>query len=259
MKTKLTNSTTLDFDSPNLTLSDFGIGSSRWHWFGRGLLAGLMIAAAVNALSYFWLSDGILNMIGASKSQEEAIGFPMEVWRKGQAYGRMVVNFTAFFTNCAVGWGFALIVAAFTGARWESLNRIVLQSLKQEAERNRGENVSFQFSIKSMFIATSVIAVFLAALMNVTADPKVLAVIFFAGPWVMVGLSMLPPNVKWQHRVVMMTVMAVVMIVVAIVIGGQLGKVFDESLLGIFICWTPQAVVGIILLVSHLIFSSKPK
>lgn len=253
------DSQNVNFDSSNLTLSDFGIGGSRWHWLGRGFLAGLMIAAAVNALSYFWLSDGILNLIGASQMQEEAIGFPMEVWRRGADYGRMVVNFTAFFTNCTVGLVFALIVAAFTGAQWEALNDRVLDSLRQEAQRNRTESKSFQFSIKSMLIATSVLALFLAAAMNVRPDPKVLAVIFFAGPWLMVGLSMLPPNIKWQHRVVMMTVMAIVMMGVAIIVGGQLGKLFDEALLGVFICWTPQAVIGIVLLVGYLMFSSKSK
>ncbi len=253
------DSQNVNSDPSNLTLGDFGIGSTRWHWFGRGLLAGLMIAAAMNALSYFWLSDGVLNLIGASEVQEEAIGFPMEVWRKGEAYGRMVVNFTAFFTNCTVGWVFALIVAALSGWKWESLNLIVLQSLKREARRRDGGNGSFQFSIKSMLIATSVIALFLAAAMNVSADPKVLAVIFFAGPGVLVGLSMLPPNIKWQHRVVMMTMMAIVMIGVAIAVGGQLGRLFDEVLLGIFICWTPQAVVGILLLVGYLLLSSKSK
>ena len=241
-----------NIDSQNLTLRDFAIGESRWHWLGRGFLAGLMIAAAINALSYFWLSDGILNLIGASQVQQEAIGFPMEVWRKGSAYGRAVVNFTAFFTNCTVGLVFALLVAAIVGAQWESLNRIVLQSLRQEAQRKLGKSESFQFSIKSMLIATSVVALFLAAAMNVSADPKVLAAIFFAGPWAMVGLSMLPPNIKWHHRVVMMTVMAIVMIGVAIGVGGQLGKPFDEVLLGIFTCWTPQSVVGIALLVGHV-------
>ena len=251
------DSVQVDFDSPNLSLRDFGIGASRWHWFGRGLLAGLMIAAAMNALSYFWLSDGVMNLIGASQVQEEAIGFPMEVWRKGEAYGLMVVNFTAFFTNCAVGLLFALVVAVFVGRKWESLNSIVLQSLREEARRKLGESQSFQFSIKSMLVATFVVALFLAAAMNVSADPKVLSVIFFAGPWVMVGLSMLPPNIKWQHRVVMMTVMAVVMIGVAIAVGGQLGRLFDEVLLGVFICWTPQSVVGIVLLVGYLMLSSR--
>ncbi len=258
MNKKDMNLKSIHFDSEDLTLSDFGIGGARRHWFGRGLLAGLMIAAALNALSYFWLSDGVQNLIGASKMQEEAIGFPMEVWRKGENYGSMVVNFTAFFTNCTIGLVFALLVAVFVGAKWKSLNHFVLQTLKQDAQRKRGESGSFQFSIKSMLIATSVIALFLAAAMNVSADPIVLAVIFFAGPWVMVGLSMLPPNIKWQHRVVMMTVMAIVMIGVAIVVGGQLGRLFDEVLLGIFICWTPQSVVGIVLLLGYLMLNSKP-
>lgn len=40
---------------------------------------------------------------------------------------------------------------------------------------------------------------------------------------------MLPPGIKWQHRVVMMTA-------VAIAIGEQLGKPFNEVLMGVFIC-----------------------
>ncbi len=47
---------------------------------------------------------------------------------------------------------------------------------------------------------------------------------------------MLPPGIKWQHRVVMMTVMAIGMIAVAIAIGEQLGKPFNEVLMGVFIC-----------------------
>lgn len=257
MNDTLTNSRDRSLESPELTLSDFGIAGSRWHWFGRGLLAGLMIAAAVNALSYFWLSDGVSNMIGASKIQEEAIGFPLEVWRKGNAYGRMVVNFTAFFINCAVGVGFGVIGAVVACAKWESLNQVVLQSLKQETDRKRGGSGSFQFSIKSMLITTSIIALFLAAAMNVKADPVVLLVIYFAGPSLMVVLSMLPPSIKWQHRVVMMTVMAIVMMGVAIAVGEQLEKPFDEVLLGVFVSWTPQSVVGIVLVVGYLLFASK--
>ena len=233
------------------TLRQFGIGDSRRHWFGRGFLAGLMITAAVNAISYFVLSDGILNLIGASQIQQEAIGFPFEVWRRGQGSGRFIVDFRAFFTNCGTGVFFALIIGAIAANKSEYLNRITLDAVAREAKADAGGK-SFQFSIKSILIATSIVALFLAAAMNISVDPKVLAVIFFAGPWVMVGLSMLPPGIKWQHRVVMMTIMAVVMIGVAIAVGGQLGKSFDEVLMGIFISWTPQSVLGILILLSYL-------
>ena len=233
------------------TLQQFGIGDSRWHWFGRGFLAGLMVIAAVNAISYFVLSDGILNLIGASQMQQEAIGFPFEVWRRGEGYGRFIVSFPAFFSNCGIGVFFALIIGAMAASRKGFLNRITYDAVSREAKSDSGGN-SFQFSIKSILIATSIVAIFLAAALNITVDPKVLAVIFFAGPWAMVGLSMLPPGIKWQHRVVMMTVMAVVMIGVAIAVGGQLGKPFDEVLMGIFISWTPQSVVGISIILGYL-------
>lgn len=35
------------------SLRELGIDETRRHWFGRGMLAGLMVAAALNAISYF--------------------------------------------------------------------------------------------------------------------------------------------------------------------------------------------------------------
>ena len=240
-----------DSKSTLTTLRQFGIGDSRWHWFGRGFLAGLMVTAAVNAISYFVLSDGISNFIGASQLQQEAIGFPFEVWRRGQGYGRFIVSFPAFFSNCGTGVFFALIIGVIAANRREYLNKITYDAVSREAKTDAGSN-SFQFSIKSILIATSIVAIFLAAAVNIRVDPKVLAVIFFAGPWAMVSLSMLPPGIKWQHRVVMMTIMAVVMIGVAIAVGGQLGKPFDEVLMGVFISWTPQSVLGITIILGYL-------
>jgi len=244
------------FNSSNSKLSDFGIGDSWLHWFGRGFLAGLMETAALNAMSYFLLSDGVSNLIGASTEQVEAIGFPFEVWRKGESYGRNMVNFPAFYADCTLGLIFAVVVGTFVARKQTRLNQILLHSIQQEANAQHSEDRSFQFSIKSMMIATSIIALFLGAALNVSADPKVLAAIFFAGPWVMLGLSMLPPKIKWQHRVIMMTVMAISSIFVAILVGGQLGKPFDEVLMGIFICWTPQSFAGIFVLIGYKIFKT---
>ena len=248
-------STDFDDDQSQKTLRQFGIGDTRWHWFGRGFLAGLMVTAAVNAISYFLLSDGILNLIGASQLQQEAIGFPFEVWRRGEGYGQFIVNFPAFYSNCATGVFFALIIGAIAANKKDFLNKVTVDAVSRESKADSGGS-SFQFSIKSIFIATSIVALFLAVAMNISVDPKVLAAIFFVGPWAMVGLSMLPPGIKWQHRVTMMTIMAVIMIGVAIAIGGELGKPFDEVLMGVFISWTPQSVIGIIVLLSYLFLKS---
>ena len=234
------------------TLSEFGIGSSAYHWFGRGFLAGLMITASANAISYFFRSEGILNLIGASSVQQEAIGIPFEVWRRGQAYGTFMVDFPSFYANCGLGVLFGILVGVAAVFKRTKLNNFTASAVQGEAKRKE-ESQSFQFSIKSMLIATSVIAIFLGIAINITVDPKVLAVVFFAGPAMLIGLSMLPPRLKWQHRVVMMTILAIAMIAVAITIGGQLKKPFDEVLMGIFICWTPQAVIGIIGLLGYLL------
>lgn len=243
--------------SDEKTLREFGIGATWRHWFGRGTLAGMMVAAAVNGLSYFARSEGVQNLIGASQNQQEAIGIPFEVWRRGQAYGTFIVDFGAFFSNCGLGFAFSLAVGIWAAKKIKSLNRLTVAVLRREERRIQSES-GFQFSIKSMLIATTVIALFLGAILNVSPDPTVLAAIFFAGPWAMVGLAMLPPGIKWQHRVVMISIMSVAMIGVAIYVGQQLNKPFDEVLMGVFICWTPQSVIAICGLLAYLIYDQKP-
>lgn len=57
----------------------------------------------------------------------------------------------------------------------------------------------------------------------------------------------------------MMTNMAVALIALAIVVGEQLGKPFDETLMGIFICWTPQSVAGILCLIVALCYKAQAR
>lgn len=216
-----------------------------------------MIAAAINGLSYFFRSQGIQNLIGASQTQEEAIGIPFEVWRRGQAYGTFIVDFSAFFSNCGLGLVFALAAGIWVATKKKSLNRLTATVLRREADSMQAES-GFQFSVKSMLVATTLIALFLAIITNVPPDPTALAAIFFAGPWAMVGLSMLPPHIKWQHRVMMISIMSVAMIGVAIYVGQQLNKPFDEVLMGVFICWTPQSVIAIFALLAYLLYDLKP-
>ena len=216
-----------------------------------------MVAATVNGLSYFVRSEGIQNLLGASRTQQEAIGVPFEVWRRGQAYGSFLVDFPAFFANCGFGALFAFTVGGWAAMNASSLNRFVADAIRLQSPVGDSEG-GFQFSIQSLMIATSVVAMFLGAIMNMSANPFALATIFFAGPWLMVGLAMLPPRIHWQHRVVMISLMAVVAIGVAIHVGQQLNKPFDEILMGVFICWTPQSVGGIVGLLVYLFLKSRP-
>lgn len=237
-------------------LSKLGIGGTYRHWFGRGLLAGLMIAAAANGLSYFFRSDGVKNLIGASRSQQEAIGIPFEVWRRGQAYGTFLVDFPSFFANCGLGALFGIAVGLIVAGRFRALNRLTLTAVRRDGISN-GPTPGFQFSIRSLLVIMSIAALLLSSIVNLSPSPKVLAAIFFAGPWAMVGLSMLPPRIQWQHRVVIMANLAVIVIGVAIYVGNRLNKPFDEILMGIFICWTPQSVLGIMTLVGYFVYANQ--
>ncbi len=78
---------TTDHDQPQTPPNASGVGTRRWDWFGRRLLAGLLVAAAVSAVSYFILSEGVLNLIGASKLQQEAIRSPSKFGDVGKPTG----------------------------------------------------------------------------------------------------------------------------------------------------------------------------
>ena len=60
---------------------------SKFRWFIRGFAAGFILFAALNALSWFFRSEGWSDLCGATLfAHTEAIGFPLELWREGVGY-----------------------------------------------------------------------------------------------------------------------------------------------------------------------------
>lgn len=245
-------------------LQQFGIGTSSWHWLGRGFLVGLMVIGAANAISYFVLSDGYSNLIGLKADEQERIGFPFEVWQRGKTYGTNLINFAAFYKNGAAGAGLGLFLGLVALRSKNSLNGIaekvlraeltLVDSIETHEPTSQPESSGNQFSLGGLMVGTMVVAVIVGLATKLRPDPRVMAAIFFCSPIVMIGVTMLPRRWSLHFRMAALTVLAVSSIGVAIAVGYGLGMPFDEVLMGIFICWTPQGVIGTLLLVTWLVW-----
>ena len=226
-----------------------------------------MVIGAANAISYFVLSDGYANLFGWETDEQEKIGFPFEVWQRGKTYGRNLINFAAFYKNGAAGIGLGLIIGACSMLFKNGLNRVaeaVLHSEMNFAESRQAdeaksprESAGNQFSIGGLMIGTTIVAVIVGLATKLRPDPKVMAALFLFAPVIMIGITMLPRRWTLQFRMAALTVLAMSSIGVAIAVGSGLGIPFDEVLMGIFICWTPQGVIGTVLLLMWLVWQGR--
>ena len=266
-----------DIKSPETLIDakNLGIGTSFRHWFGRGFLAGLMVIATGNAVSYFVLSEGVSNLIGMRMStQQDRVGFPLEVWERGKAYGQYMVNFPNFFINAIMGVGLGVLLGVTAGRYKGWLNRTVEEILNEEfpsadseakfdASLSVPDNKSLdgvagnQFSVWGLMACTAIVALIVALATKVSPSPYVMAAIFFLAPAVMIVAAMLPPRLSWQFRVAILSVLALSSIGVAISVGANLQLSFDQVLMGIFICWTPQGAIGTFALLAWLTIKAK--
>ena len=106
-------------------------------------------------------------------------------------------------------------------------------------------------------IGTTIVAVIVGLATKLRPDPKVMAALFLFAPVIMIGITMLPRRWTLQFRMAALTVLAMSSIGVAIAVGSGLGIPFDEVLMGIFICWTPQGVIGTVLLLTWLVWQGR--
>jgi hypothetical protein len=223
-----------------------------------------MIIGATNAISYFVLSDGCSNLLGWNTDEKEKIGFPFEVWQRGKTYGSNLINFPAFYKNGAVGIGLGLIMGTVGLLCQSRLNLIAERVLRAElASAKSDQNLQLktqsgtsrnQFSLGGLMVGTVVIAVIIGLATRLRPDPRIMGAIFFFAPAVMIGITMLPRRWSLNFRMVALTVLAVSSIGVAVAVGSGLSLPFDEVLMGIFICWTPQGVLGTLVLLAWLLW-----
>ena len=227
------------------------IGTTAVHWFVRGLAGGVMLIAAGNALSYFFRTASIADLIGSDRNVTEAIGFPFEIWRENSVYGGLLlIDYWMTAANLLVGVLLGSLFGMIAVKLRHHFNRWVEEfERKQSASRK----LSFQFSMKSLLVMTTIAALFIATLTRWKGTSEVLVAIYFFGPISLILIAMMPKRIHWYHRIVILTVTAFSMIGIAIWSGLIMQVPIDRVLLGIFVCWTPQSAIAAFLLTVGLI------
>ncbi|QEG21323.1 hypothetical protein [Mariniblastus fucicola] len=213
--------------------------TSSKQWFARGAVGGVMIFAALNALSWFWLSDAWTDLCGATQNAgADAIGFPFEIWREGNYYGSgWMINYPWLGVNLILAIAIAFLFG-WIGSRFASR----LQQLVEGAESTELRKLNFTFSVRGLFVTTTIAAFFLGITRMLGVSPWLLGAIYFGGPLVLILIAMAPVGLHWEQRMIIVVAFAILMLVGCVMVGTKMGMEFDRVLIGVFICWVPQSV-----------------
>ncbi len=221
-------------------------------WFVRGFLVGVLITGALNAASYFARSDRGGNLVGTAPDHREALGFPCELWESGNTYGGYYVDFWGLLVNAlflvAVGTVCGLIMFYFR----DRLTELALEFEEVTARETQGRG-TLRVSLRGVLVMTGLAAMVAAGARYALAGrPEVLGLIYLLGPWALVLIAFLPLEISWQHRVAIIVPATVLLMIGSVLVGWSLqpSREFDRTLLGIFVCWTPQTVLAAIVLMT---------
>lgn len=216
--------------------------TSNRHWFIRGAASGILLFAAANALSWFFRSEGWSDLLGTTEDSEiEAVGFPFEIWRERQYYAfGSVIDMSWVLVDLLIGIIFACACGMLFVRFREQLDPLL--QMPVEEKRDGEGRLSRSFSLRGLFVATTIAAVFVAAVQAFGLTSKLLTAIYFAGPIVLIVIAMAPMGMPWKQRVVLLIVFAVVMLGTCVFVGNRLGMEFDRVLMGVYLCWVPQSV-----------------
>ena len=223
-------------------------------WFLRGALVGVLFCASLNSVSYFFRSESWGDLIGTAPEHAEALGFPFQLWEKGNSYGGYFVDYPALLSDALFATAAGAICGLITLRMRGGLNQMV-EDVEQAAT---GAGTNFQFSLRGLLLATGLAALIAAVGRHVLAGrPEVVAVIYILGPWILVAIAFLPQRIPWQQRVSILIPAAVLLILAAIAAGASLEREleFDKVLLGIFVCWTPQSALAAIAITIFIVVS----
>lgn len=219
------------------------IATTPGRWFLRGCMIGVLICGSINAASYFFRSDHFGDLLGLYPQHREAIGFPLQVWEKGNSYGGYFADYGGLLVNSLFAIGVGCVCGWVVFAARDQLNAMV-KLVEQSMNR---EPAKFQFTTRGLLLLTGIAAVLAAVGRYVIAGrPEALAVIYGLGPWILIAIALLPRNIAWQQRVVILVFVTIMMMGGAIFVGRSLERSleFDRVLMGIFVCWTPQTVIA---------------
>ena len=213
---------------------------TRRRWFLRGFTAGILLCAAITSLSYFQRSESWGDLLGGHPNRAEAMGFPVQLWEKGNNYGGYYVYPTGLLINGMT----VLLVGSLCGFLTVLFSSRLNRLIRELSQRQNAHKANFQFSIRGLLWLTCLSALALAVCRTMlTPSPRVLGSIYLLGPWILVSIALLPQKIAIEQRAWILTVSAALLIAAAIIVGGALPLPvpFEKVLLGIYICWTPQS------------------
>jgi hypothetical protein len=223
-------------------------------WWIRGFLVGILISGSLNAVSYFFRSERGGNLLGTAPGHYEALGFPRTLWESGNMYGGLFIDLQGLLVNAlftaALGAACGLLAQPFRGR----LNALVAAFETALAGQPPG---TFQFSLRGLLALCGLAAVAASgAHYALAGNPAVLGIIYALGPWLLVLIAFLPRGLTWQQRVAILVPTALLLMLAAVATGAALKPPleFDQVLLYIFVCWTPQSVLVALLLSAGLVF-----
>lgn len=226
--------------------------ADRRMWFGRGFAIAALACGALNAASYFVRSEKLGDLAGFTPDHAEALGFPLLMWQKGDSYSGFFVDYFALGINTLFASVLGVIggmAAVRTRGRWE---RLASELKNQEHPPRR----NFQFSMRALLWLTTLAAVIAALAPWFPAGrPEVLLVILLFGPTILVATAYIPRGIPWRQRVGVLLGLIPLLIATAIAAGAyqQPRREFDQVLLAIFICWTPQSALAAAILTAILV------
>ncbi|GAA5505670.1 hypothetical protein [Novipirellula caenicola] len=232
-------------------MNTLSLAGSSTRWFLRGTAVGMLLMAAVNALSYFVRSSDWSSLVGKPQSQNESIGFPLTVWEAGNTYGGLFADYPNMGVNILVAAAVGSLIGMVAARYRDYLNQLVGDFDEGDSANSRTQPI--QFSLFGLMVVTTIAAVFATVASKLAVRPETLIAIYTLGPVTLVALAMLPRRLSWQQRVVIITPAAFSLIAVAIAVGRGLGMEFDKVLMGIFLSWTPQSAIAAIMLTSYLL------
>ena len=228
---------------------------SSFKWFARGLLVGVLVLGSLNALSFFFRSQGWGSLLGDRNPRDEAIGFPLLIWQEASGYGSHTLKLWAFGFDILFGLLIGSAIGMLAVLNKARLNQI---SRRFQAQSNK-QHLKMQFSMRGLMICAVLAATASAIARVFTPRVEILAAIYALGPLALVLISFLPRNLRWQQRVAMITPLTFMLIAVAITLANAIGVEFDKVLMGIFICWTPQTAFAAIALTGLLLYRENRK
>lgn len=212
-------------------------------------MAGFLVAAAINALSYFYWSGGWQSLTRPN-SIPQAIGFPKEMWRFGVSHNGAMIDWSAFIINNLVAVAIGLLFAGCFLWKRKWLSQFADAMIAEDQVKNSNR---WQFSLSGMLVMTAFFAsVAGLARWALGAGTEMLLAIYLFGPTALIVTAMLPKGIAWQYRVILLAPATFMTIGFAILLGSRLNISFDHVTLAIYICWVPQTVIAAILLTAGL-------